>query len=341
MARKVRIGILGCANIARKYAIRAFQSIPNAEMVSIASRDPAKAAAFAAEFGIEALPSYEALLERDDIDAVYVPLPIGLHKEWVLKALRCGKHVLCEKSLAEDFGAAREMVEEAEKTGLVLYENFMCEFHPQHREVLALIEKGGIGELRVFQGYFGFPMMREDDFRYSRELGGGSLNDAGAYTVFMARKLFEEEPTAVFARLSMDDYKGVDMKGEALLEFPGEKTALLAFSFGSVYQNNYSLWGKSGLVRVKRAYSISPDATPDVELVKNENLKETLARLDIPAANQFELLFRDFCETVLHHSEEKKKIADRYETMLAQARVLEAIRMSSAEGRRVLVREIG
>ena len=91
MSIKVKIGILGCADIARKYAIKAFQAIPNAEVVSIASRDYEKAKAWAGEFNIKAEKSYDSLIENQNIDALYIPLPIGLHKEWVIKAVRKGQ----------------------------------------------------------------------------------------------------------------------------------------------------------------------------------------------------------------------------------------------------------
>src|SRR3989338_5169643 len=97
MNNKVKIGILGCADIAKRYGIKAFQSIDNAEVVSIASRDFAKAKEWALNFGIQAEESYDALLENRNIDAVYIPLPVGLHKEWVLKAAAAGKHIICEK----------------------------------------------------------------------------------------------------------------------------------------------------------------------------------------------------------------------------------------------------
>ncbi len=335
--KKVRIGILGCSNVAGKYAIKAFQAIDNAEVVAIASRDYAKAKEWAAKFSIEAVSSYEALLQRKDIDAVYIPLPIGLHEEWVVKAAAAGKHVLCEKSLSDSFASVKKMVEHCRSKKVVLYENFMCDYHPQHALVKSSVEQGNIGEPLVFKGYFGFPPFPKTSFRYNSELGGGSLNDAGAYTVFMARKMFGE-PLAATARLMVDSQTGVDIQGSAFLEFSKSKVGFLSFGFDNVYQNKYSLWGTKGKITVNRAYSIPPEMKPQVELLKNENLRETITALDLPAANHFELLFHDFCETILSKNKDKTNLV--YQQLLSQAKVLEAVRISSRENRKVLFSEV-
>lgn len=340
MSKKVRIGILGCASVAERYAIKAFQAIENAEVRGIASRDAAKAKEWALRFGIPSWHSYDSLVASPEIDAVYIPLPIGLHKEWALKAAAGKKHVLCEKSLAESFSSAREIVERCRENGIVLYENFMCGFHPQHEKVLSLIAEGAIGRPFLFEGRFGFPPLGKDDFRYDPALGGGSLNDAGAYTVFMARKILRNEPTAATCALFGGGKKNVDVAGSAMLEFPGEQAAFVAFSFDAVYQNNYSVWGTNGLVKAGRAYSIPPDMKPPLELVTNANRTETVTAVPAPAANQFELMFHDFCDAVLKKEARGDAIGTAYAGLIAQAKVLEAMRIAARENRKVFLKEI-
>ncbi len=335
--KKVRIGILGCANVAAKYAIKAFQALDNAEVVAIASRDYPKAKEWGKKFGIEAVSSYDELLQRKDIDAVYIPLPIGLHEEWVLKAAAAGKHVLCEKSLAHNFASVKKMVELCRGKGVVLYENFMCDFHPQHAAVKNALEQSEVGQPLVFRGYFGIPPFPETSFRYNAALGGGSLNDTGAYTVFMARKMFGE-PISATATLFVDGKTKVDIQGSAFLEFSDSKVGLLSFGFNNVYQNNYSVWGSKGKITVNRAYSIPPEMNPQVELLKNENLRETVTALDLPAANHFELIFHDFCEMVLYKNKDKMNLI--YQQLLSQAKVLEAVRISAQENRKVNISEV-
>ncbi len=340
MKNKVKIGILGCADVADRYAIKAFQSIDNAEVVSIASRNYAKAKKWALRFGIRAESSYDSLLSNKDIDAVYIPLPIGLHKKWALKSAAAGKHVICEKSLAENLRSVREVVNSCRSKGVVLYENFMCDFHPQHEKVLSLIRGGDIGKSFMFRSYFGFPPFKKNNIRYDKKLGGSSLTDAGAYTVFMARKLFGKEPLSVTCDLFYNKKNDVDIQGSAMLEFSDKQVALVAFSYCSVYQNNYSLWGGQGLINVGRAYSISPDASPSLQLVKNDRFKDHITNINIPASNQFEMIFRDFCDTVLHKKDRTKKINNIYSRIIAQARVLEALRISSKENRKVKLKEV-
>jgi len=338
MNKKVRIGILGCANIAKKYSIKAFQSLDNAEVVSIASRDFEKAKEWSSEFNIVAEESYDSMIKNNNIDAIYIPLPIGLHSEWIIKAAKHSKHIICEKSLTDNFDGIKTIIEECRKNNVVLYENFMCDFHPQHKKVLSLIEDGSLGKLFIFKGYFGFPMKENSNFRYNKELGGGCLNDAGAYTVFMARKIFNKEPVSVSANLFYSKESGVDMRGSAQLEFDEGVSALLAFNFDAVYQGNYSIWGSKGIINVNRAYSIPPDMKPEIELATNENLKETKVQINVESANHFELIFKDFCDTILNN--DTKKTALIYEKIINQAKVLEAIRISSRENRKVDLSEI-
>ncbi len=335
---KLNIGILGCANVAKKNAIPALKSISYVGKIFIASRDAAKAAECASQYGLFPESSYESLVNRDDIAAVYIPLPINLNEEWAIKAANEKRHIICEKSLSSNLRSVQRILDACKKNDVILYENFMCGYHPQHSVVQETIQKGEIGEPFVLHGNFGIPHLDLSNFRYSKELGGGVLNDLGAYTVFMSRKIFGSEPIAVTASLSIDEKLGVDTAGTAFLEFLDGKVAQIAFGFGMVYQNNYSVWGSKGVITVNRAYSIPADFQPDVELYKNESLKESRTRLDIPKANQFELIFRDFLNVVLSGNCEKKE--EKYDSILNQARVLEAIRISARENRKVFIKDI-
>ena len=143
------------------------------------------------------------------------------------------------KSLADNFASAKKIVTACQKNNVVLYENFMCDFHPQHQAVLDLIKKGEIGKPFIFYSSFGIPPRDKHDIRYDKKLGGGALNDIGAYTIFMARKILRNEPLTVDATLYRNKVDGVDLKGAILLKFPNEILAMLAFSFDAIYQNNY------------------------------------------------------------------------------------------------------
>lgn len=330
--KEIRVGILGCSNIAEKYAIPAFKSLPNVQLVAIASREKNKAESFATRHGLDA-ETYESLIARDDIEVIYSPLPVGLQEEWTLKAAAAGKHVICEKSITYSVESAKRMVDVCSKKGVALYENFVPEFHPQHATILSLIAEGKIGTPRVWNGVYGFPPFPENDIRYRADLKGGALNDAGCYTVFMARKIMQKEPVAVTCTLS-NDGADVDITGSALLEFENG-TALMSFGFDHLYQNTYSVWGSNGMVRTNRAFAIPPTMVPTVELITNDGAKDTREVIEIPIANQFALSFDFFCTAVATNNTVQFK--DMYDRIIRQASVLEAMRTSAKEGKRIKI----
>ena len=150
-------GILGCAAIAKNAVIPAIQSVETEKIIAIASRTEKKAKEFADLFNCLAVTGYDSLLSNTEIDAVYIPLPTGLHYEWVIKALKAGKHVLVEKSIAESYQEVLEMVHLARSKNLALVENFQFQFHSQHNAVFDLLKNNAIGDVRCFRSSFGFP----------------------------------------------------------------------------------------------------------------------------------------------------------------------------------------
>ena len=153
---KLNIGIIGCANIAKKYAIKAFQALDKVDKIYISSRDVSKSKECAEEFGVEVEESYDSLINNPDIQAIYIPLPIGLHEEWAIKAASKGKHILCEKSISDNFESVKKIVDACKQNNVVLFENFMCDYHPQHDVVLKALADGNIGDVFTLKSYFGF-----------------------------------------------------------------------------------------------------------------------------------------------------------------------------------------
>lgn len=336
--KKINIGILGCASVAKKHSIKAFQEIENIDKIYIASRDINKGKECSKEFGIKLESSYERIINNKSIDAIYVPLPIGLHERWVIKGAMNKKHIICEKSISDNFQSVKKMVDCCKSNDVVLFENFMCDYHPQHEEIISMINKGKIGEIFTFKSYFGFPPLDKKNFRYNQNLGGGSLNDAGAYTAFMARKILGDDPVAVTCKLDIDSKTGVDIQGTAYIEFPCNKFAFIGFGFDNVYQNNYSIWGNKGVITVKIAFSIPPTRKPEIELYTNENFQEKIREINVPPANHFELIFSDFCNTIINNDTIRKK--EKYDQIINHARLLESMRISARENRKVKVEEI-
>nr|WP_240948831.1 Gfo/Idh/MocA family oxidoreductase [Microbacterium sp. CFH 90308] len=326
----MRIGVLGAAKIAHRSSVPALLATPGIEVAGVAARDFARAREFADVHGIAAYADYRSVIDDDDVDAVYIPLPVGLHAEWALAALQSGKHVLCEKSLAGSYDEVRDIVAAARADHLVVVENFMCERHPQNEFVRAQIADGAVGPIRHAALSFGFPPFPADDLRNSRALAGGALNDAGAYCVDMAAFYLGRWPTAVTASLADADYE-VDVIGSALLEYTAGLTAAVSFGFLHDYRNEARIWGDSGQIEIQRAFSIPADRRPDVTITRN-----TVAdRIDLPPADQFALQMGYFRDLVASGNG-----AAELERRLRHAAVMEAVRRSAAQHRRVTLDEL-
>ncbi|MEO8359389.1 MAG: Gfo/Idh/MocA family oxidoreductase [Vicinamibacteria bacterium] len=228
---KLRFGVLSTANIGRNQVNPAIQQSRNAELLAVASRDAEKARAFAEAGGFaRSYGTYEALLDDQDIDAVYIPLPNSMHREWTIKAAEKGKHILCEKPLATTAADAREMQAAADANGVTLMEAFMYRFHPRTRALLQLAQGETVGRLRVVRSAFTFKLLQADNIRLFSDLGGGCLYDLGCYCVDATRRLMRSEPTEVQAIAQWNEH-GVDTELAGLLRFPDGATAHFDCSF--------------------------------------------------------------------------------------------------------------
>ena len=178
----LRIGILGAAAIAPAAIVRPARETPGVEVLAVAARDPARAASFASRHGIDRVHgSYDALLADPEIDAVYIPLPNGLHGAWTRKAIDAGKHVLCEKPFTANATEAAEVAELADSSDRVVMEAFHWRYHPLMQRLIDLVASGDLGEITTLDAGFCFPLLKPHDIRWSRALAGGSLMDAGRF----------------------------------------------------------------------------------------------------------------------------------------------------------------
>ena len=213
----VRWGILSTARINRLVIPPARES-PKVELVAVASRDAARAGAYAREWGIErAYGSYEALLEDGGVQAVYVSLPNALHVPWSVRALEAGKHVLCEKPLARSAAEAEEAFDAAARAGRVLMEAFMYRHTSQTRRLTELVTEGAIGRLRLVRAAFSFFLDEPENVRLRPDVEGGALMDVGCYCVSGSR-LLAGEPERVYAEQTLGP-TGVDISFAATLRF--------------------------------------------------------------------------------------------------------------------------
>ena len=251
-SRRVGWGVLGAANIARRAVLEAIAASPNGRLVAMASRNPERAREMLAPYPeARVLNSYEALLADPLVDAVYNPLPNNLHREWTVRALEAGKHVLCEKPIALNAAEAEEMAAAASAAGRHLMEAFMYRFHPAMRELVA----GSRDAIRV-EASFGFSVKDAADIRVQPRLGGGALLDVGCYTVSVARWILGE-PDRVYARSRI--HNGVDGTTSALLHFPSGSTASIWCSIESSEIQAVTVITRDAVHRRDRAFNFRQD----------------------------------------------------------------------------------
>ncbi len=317
--QKVKWGVLGCSSFARRRTIPAMLESPSVELVGVASRTLEKAEAFRSEFNLaRAYGSYEELLADPGIQAVYIPLPNGLHAEWTVKAVENGKHVLCEKPFASNAGEARQVAEVAGRTGIHVMEAFMWRFHSQHLRARNAVISGGIGPLRLVRASFSFAIPHTANVRLIPGLAGGCLLDVGCYPVSAARFYFGKEPRTAYALGATGRESGVDMQVAGVLDFP-EGQALIDCSFRLPYRTHLEIVGESGLITIPKPWLPDPEASLTIN-----NTTETL-----PAENQYVGEFEHFSGCLIRGT------APLYgpDDAVRQMKVIDAVRRSLESGR--------
>src|SRR5256714_435144 len=216
----VRWGSLWTADINRKVIPGAHAS-EKAELIAVASRDQHRAEEYAREWEIDrAYGSYQALLDDDDVDAVYISLPNTLHCDWSIRAVEAGKHVLCEKPMSRHVGDVESAFDAAEKNGRILMEAFMYRHNPQTKRLRQLMDEGAIGDVRFVRSCFSYSLYDTENIRLRAELEGGSLMDVGCYCVSGSR-LLAGEAEQVYGQQFVGP-SGTDWVFTGALRFPGD-----------------------------------------------------------------------------------------------------------------------
>ncbi|MBX3285386.1 MAG: Gfo/Idh/MocA family oxidoreductase [Actinobacteria bacterium] len=218
----LRIGILGAARIAPPAVIKPAAAHPDVAVTAIAARDPERARAFATKHAIPTVhPTYDALLADPEIDAVYNPLPNGLHARWTIAALEAGKHVLCEKPFTSNAAEAREVAAVADaRPDQVLMEAFHYRYHPFAERIRSIASGGELGTIRRVDTSMCIPLPLFNDIRYDLSLAGGATMDVGCYAIHVLRLLAGEEPEVVSATAKLQK-PGIDRAMSAEVRFPG------------------------------------------------------------------------------------------------------------------------
>ena len=291
----LRIGILGAARIAPGALILPARDVTEVEIVAVAARDVEKAHAFAQAHGVpEVAESYEALITRPDIDAIYNALPPSRHADLTIAALRAGKSVLCEKPFAMDGEEARAMVA-AVSEGQVLMEAFHYRYHPLFDRLLTIVRQGEIGAIKHIEAVFQVAIAETDEeLRFYPELGGGTLMDMGTYCLHWCRTLMGSEPTVVAAKGKFSD-RGVDLETDAQLLFPGGAAADIHCSMiDPVMKASLMIRGETGEIRVLNP--LAPQAGHRLDVMVGGIKRTETASLDPTYLFQLQA-FAEACRT--------------------------------------------
>ncbi|MBW8349594.1 Gfo/Idh/MocA family oxidoreductase [Bacillus sp. IITD106] len=326
--KKVRWGIISTASIGKRSVIPGIQESERNEVVAVASRSLENAKSFAHELGIaKAYGSYEELLNDPEIDAVYIPLPNHLHKEWTIKAAEAGKHILCEKPIALDEAEAKEMVEACEKAGVVLAEAFMYRHQKRYEDIKKRIKNGEIGEIRGIHGVFSFNNAGDyNNIRYKKEWGGGSIYDVGCYPISAARWILEEEPQAVTTHAFFSpEHDHVDMMASGLMEFSNGVALTFDCAMWAEFRNELEILGSDGRIVLKAAFL----GDQSYEIIKGGKT-ETVPDDNI---NSYKLQADSFAESVL----DRKPVKFPFDDILKNMRAVKAALESAEKGERIIL----
>jgi predicted dehydrogenase len=293
-------GFLSTARINRAL-IPPINASPRNRLLAVGSRSDSSAELYALEWKIpRAYGSYEALLADPEIDVIYNSLPNHLHAEWTIKALRAGKHVLCEKPFALSLAEVDAMSAAARETGKVLTEAFMYRHHPQTLKAKELVDSGVLGKLQFIRGAFTFRLTRQNNFRFQKEMGGGSLWDVGCYPVNFTRTLVGAEPLEVF---------GWQVTGSALRLSKGPGGADLTFIGQMRFESGIHTQFDCGFTSPFRAYMeiVGSEGTLNIPVPfkpgRNEIMHlhrgETLERVKIPGQDLYGGEVEDITDAIL------------------------------------------
>lgn len=315
----IRLGILGCSDIAYKRFMPAAQNVKELQVVAVAEEyDRTKLDLFCKEYGLEGGDSFEKMVGREDIDAVYVPQPPALHYKWAKAALVQGKHVLLEKPSTTGYPLSKELVDLAGNHELALHENYMFQYHSQIKEIKRILSDGVIGDVRLMKANFGFPMRAKNDFRYKKELGGGALLDAGGYTVKLATIMLGDSVKVDTGKLNyLSDFE-VDMYGSASLSNSNDVVFQVGFGMDCAYQCSLEVWGNKGRLYTNRIFTAPDNYRPQIKVeISNEE-----RIIDLEPDSHFQHSIEQFLTEITDLSSREKM----YEEIMLQAKLVDDIR---------------
>ena len=332
---KIRIGIICPSEIAFRRFMPAVKECENFEYVGVAAANAEewggtltcdmraneikKAQNFVDTYGGKIFESYTQLIESDEVDAIYLPLPPALHYKWGKLVLENGKHLFLEKPSTTSESDTKKLVKMAKEKGLALHENYMFQYHSQIEYIKNMIADGKVGDLRLLRIAFGFPQRAKNDFRYNKALGGGALLDCGGYTVKLASIFLGNTAKITTSQLNFTNDFDVDIFGSATMVNDNGLTAQLTFGMDNSYKCDLEVWGSQGTIFANRILTAPAGFEPTIEY-KNGN--EPVEKLTLSADDTFKKSILFFGECV----ESEKSREYSYVALVKQSELVEKIK---------------
>lgn len=325
--KTVRWGVLGCSGIGKSRTIPGLLACENAELYAIAGRNEEKLKVYAEPFAPKKLyTDYQALLDDENVDAVYLPLPNGIHMEWVKKAAAAGNHILCEKPMALTEEQVREMFAAAKEHGVLLEEAYAYRHAQLVQKVKEIVDSGAIGRIRYLESKHSTFDTNRSGIRYQKGNGGGAVYDVTCYNVSLASYLFGKDPEDMSVYCGFDKETGVDVSDAVMLRYEEGVTAMLYAGLDAYRRGCYSILGETGRIDVDHKFNssgvchirVSTGARPQGAEYVDETTTEYTIWVDDNYKKEIEL----FSDAVLNGS----ALTVSEEESLRTARVCDAIR---------------
>lgn len=319
---KLRVGVLGVSGHFLKRIVHPMQRSQKVEIYGIASRNPEKAEAAARKYCIpRVFGSYDDLLRNKEIEAVFIPLPNHMHKEWIIKSIDAKKHVLCEKPLTMNADEAKEVIEYVKGSDYKVMEAFMYGFHPKWKKAKEIIDLGYIGKVSHIHTVFSYANPDPDNIRNIKKYGGGALMDIGCYAINSARYLMGREPKRVMSLIYEHEKFKTDVFTSAILDF-GDARALFTSSTNAYPQQEVKAYGTEGTLTVTIPFNDISEI-PGKILIENYESREVV---EVPPANHYLIMFDEFAKAVRNN----KPMPISLKSSLQNMKIIDAI-FKSAE----------
>lgn len=323
----VRWGVLGCSGIGKSRTIPGLLACSNAELYAIAGRNEEKLKAYAEPFAPKKLyTDYQALLDDENVDAVYLPLPNGVHMEWVVKAAKAGKHILCEKPMALTEAQVKEMFAAAKEHGVLLEEAYAFRHAQLVEKVKEIVDSGAIGKIRYLESKHSTFDTNRQGIRYQKGNGGGAVYDVTCYNVSLASFLLGKDPEDMHVYCGFDKETGVDTSDAVLLRYEEGVSAMLYAGLDAYPRGCFSILGETGRIDVDHKFNsrglchvrVGKNARPQ----NAEYVDEIITDYTVWVDDNYQMEIQKFSDAVLNGT----PLTISEEESLRTARVCDAIR---------------